>query len=596
MPTDQAFAAKVLRFVLLITSACLPHLAYGQADVASTKWQAQLEAGEYVLASQEIDQLQDGVERDEALASLALHQASHGATKAATRTALEIRSDLLQFQTLHQWRPFVGGFAPVVGGNDLFGGGINNGFGNALNGVGNPFGPGFADGAGNAGGGVQADFDTLIELITRTVAPESWEDVGGAGTIAEFPTGILIDAAGWMRQMRVEPPATRRSLAVRKDDPALVHVSLPRLEAALLERWALGLPPSEAMCRLDDLAAVEYIVVDPAAHDVVLVGPRATDPSSTSAGRLGDLCVALHNAWQGDGRMVCSITPRQQNLADTQAFLAASSAQPLKPGRRQQWLDAVRDTLGRQDIEFSGIPTNSHTAQVLVAADYHMKLVGMGLRPGVPGVESYLDSIEIQADGTIPAMEVLRWWFTLNTEPVIANAERSIFRLPVAPVRVQSENEMLAEQGVRVHTGASEPLNRRFAASFSEHFAELETVYPIYRELHAIFDLAIVAAVLRDEGVMEAIEWHPTLLASLVPYVVPRYETPREVDSVINHRVLNKTTIVAGISGGVDLSPRRDLARPQTQTASYELDRVAANDGPHEDRHASMQATVTWKW
>ena len=31
------------------------------------------------------------------------------------------------------------------------------------------------------------DYDTLIELITTTVEPDSWDEVGGPGTIAEYP-------------------------------------------------------------------------------------------------------------------------------------------------------------------------------------------------------------------------------------------------------------------------------------------------------------------------------------------------------------------------------------------------------------------------
>ncbi len=596
MPRSDRATGGGLWWAWLTICLCPLPVAWGQTNDSPATWQSRLDAGEYAIALREIRQLPTSAERDQALATVAAHQASRGAAEAATRTVLEIRSDLLQFQTLNQFRPFVGGNVPVLGGNGPFAGnGFNNGFGNALNGVGNPFGPGMVDGAGNTGGGVQADFDTLIELITRTVSPESWEDVGGAGTIAEFPTGVLIDAAGWMREIPAGELASR-AVAPLPSDPELIHISLPRLEAALLAQRALGLPPSDSMRRLDGLAKIDYVLVDPSAHDVLLVGPRATDAAATSAGRLSDLCVALQNAWQGDGRMVCSITPRQQNLAATQAFLTVSAATPLKPGRRREWLNQLRDKLGRQDIEFSGVPTDSHTAQVLVAADYHMKLVGMGLRPAVAGVESYLDTVEPDADGTLPAMDVLRWWFTLSAEPVITNSARTAFRLPTAAVRVQSENEMLADRGIRVHTGASEPLNRRFATSFSEHFSELEATYPIYHDLHAIFDLAIVAAVLRDEAVLERIEWQPTLLASLDPYVVPRYQTPREVESVINHRLLNKTTIIAGISGGVDLAPRRDLERPRIRPGEYDLDRVGQEGRPREDRHASSKATVHWHW
>ena len=47
-------------------------------------------------------------------------------------------------------------------------------------------------GPGGLGGGAMADFDSLIELITTTVAPESWDDVGGPGSIAPFETNLSI--------------------------------------------------------------------------------------------------------------------------------------------------------------------------------------------------------------------------------------------------------------------------------------------------------------------------------------------------------------------------------------------------------------------
>ncbi len=47
-------------------------------------------------------------------------------------------------------------------------------------------------GPGGAGGGSQADFDSLIELIQSTVQPESWEDVGGPGSVAPFETNLSL--------------------------------------------------------------------------------------------------------------------------------------------------------------------------------------------------------------------------------------------------------------------------------------------------------------------------------------------------------------------------------------------------------------------
>lgn len=47
-------------------------------------------------------------------------------------------------------------------------------------------------GPGGMGGGVIADFDSLIELITTTIDPDSWDDVGGPGSIAEFATNLSL--------------------------------------------------------------------------------------------------------------------------------------------------------------------------------------------------------------------------------------------------------------------------------------------------------------------------------------------------------------------------------------------------------------------
>ena len=45
---------------------------------------------------------------------------------------------------------------------------------------------------GGMGGGPVADFDSLIELITTTVSPESWDEVGGPGSISGFETNLSL--------------------------------------------------------------------------------------------------------------------------------------------------------------------------------------------------------------------------------------------------------------------------------------------------------------------------------------------------------------------------------------------------------------------
>jgi len=47
-------------------------------------------------------------------------------------------------------------------------------------------------GPGGVGGGTNADFDTLMDLITQTVSPASWDHNGGKGTIAASPANLSL--------------------------------------------------------------------------------------------------------------------------------------------------------------------------------------------------------------------------------------------------------------------------------------------------------------------------------------------------------------------------------------------------------------------
>jgi general secretion pathway protein D len=47
-------------------------------------------------------------------------------------------------------------------------------------------------GPGGAGGGVAPDFDSLIQLITSTIAPTTWDEVGGSGSIEEYRTNLSL--------------------------------------------------------------------------------------------------------------------------------------------------------------------------------------------------------------------------------------------------------------------------------------------------------------------------------------------------------------------------------------------------------------------
>jgi hypothetical protein len=456
--------------------------------------------------------------------------------------------------------------------------------------------------AGNPlGAGANADFDSLIDLIVSTVAMSTWaENGGGEADIRPFPGGVLVDAAGTLRlksrgvslgtaelvARRGGAPPVANRIGDARTASGLRYISLPRLEREIARRQRERKPLEPAMLTLAGLQRVRYMFVYPETGDLVLAGPAGNwevDAEgrilSTETGqavvRLDDLLVLMRRGGDAaSSHFGCSINPRQEALAKTQAFLASTSGRPLAPGERKGWLGRLRDTVGQQDIEIWGIDPASRAASVLVEADYHMKLVGMGLADGVEGVESYLASIRVPPGQSPPPISVLRWWFALNYERINSTPAFDAFELVGQAVRVLSENELLAEQGQRVHTGQSEPLNRQFAESFTAHFVDLAEKYPVYSELRNIFDLAMAVALIQQHDLGERVDWAPGLLMDAEKLRLPQAPVPRQVETVVNHRVIHRRHIVAGVSGGVIVATGDVLKEVRSGSGAMQLTRA----------------------
>jgi len=343
------------------------------------------------------------------------------------------------------------------------------------------------------------------------------------------------------------------------------------------------------------------VLLYPETGDIVLAGP-AGDWRLDVEGRyvnaetlapvlhLDDLVVTLRNALTNGSRFGCSIDPRQDNLAAAKTVNEKWSHQPLRSSaQRQQWLGEVRDAIGRQDIRVYGIDPRTRVGRVLIEADYRMKLVGIGLEEGVPGLTSYLASIELGKDGKVPPMNVLRWWFALNYDAVSATQSRDAFQLQGPGVKVLSENELLTERGERVHTGDSDDLTRGFAESFTKNFDKLATKYPVYAELRNVFDLALVSTLIASHDLPGQVGWHMTHFGPQGDYAPELAAAPAEVESVMNHRILGGKHVVAVVSGGV-----RVEAGPLAEKAAVKTDTYGLMAG--ERRTSAPQNLVRRAW
>ena len=172
----------------------------------------------------------------------------------------------------------------------------------------------------------------------------------------------------------------------------------------------------------------------------------------------------------------------------------------------------------------------------------------------------------------------------------VASMERELQDRPLA-VKVLGENEMLTAAGQQIHTGKSDPLNAQFAQNFTKHFEALAAKYPVYADLQNIFDLALSMTLIKAEGLADRTGWHMLTFRDPGQFAVAQGQPPKAVETVINHRVVNRVNILAAISGGVTVNCR-SMVRPE----------AVATDGKgtlasERDRSTPEQMRQTsWWW
>jgi len=553
----------------LLCAAFLSILSVASVSLAQDagRLKAHLDAGEFGPARRAAAEL-PAAERDRWLGQIANQQALAGARNAAAFSLSGVSDDRVRTGVVNTMRD----------------GAVGDGFGR--------------------GGAAMADFDSLIDLITTTIEPESWDDVGGPGAIESFPGGVFVDGSGVLRKLELktsdalaklvdESKRAKTSTDVRSESE-LRKVSLTRLEKELQLLAAKGHDPSEAMKNLAGIHKIKYVFVYPETGDVVIAGPAGdwrknseerTVHSASGAPvlQLDDLVVMLRIHSRDDPTFGCSITPTKEGLAKLKAFAEDPAVNQM---RRSVWLDRLQSTLGKQKIEVFGLDPSPRVAQVLVEADYRMKLVGMGVERGVLGVTSYLAALRLNADGSAPPTNVIRWWFTLNYKSITTTKDRNGFEFLGPGVKVLSENEMIGERGERIHTGKSDEPTSEFARSFTKHFPELASRHSVYAELRNVFDLALAAAVIDREDLAGQAGWHMSYLLDPKSYRVASHKPAGKVESIVGHRVFSRRVTVAGVSGGVTANANKLVSAIKPDT--YGLMK--------SDRAVSKPKSKNWWW
>jgi hypothetical protein len=399
-------------------------------------------------------------------------------------------------------------------------------------------------------------------------APASAQFGGGGLGFGRSVGGIAIDAEGIVTN--VDPRATealaaeRKAALAKESLPAaageLRKVSLARIVAAVGEAAAAGKQVPTDVAFLGGLERVTHVFVDPEAHDIVLAGPGGV-PTVDAAGNvvaagsgrpllcLEDLITALRSIDAARrGGMTCSIDPTPDGLARVQKFLAA---QKVMGPNRDAVFRGMEEALGPQRITVGGVPGDSRFARVLVAADYRLKRIGMGLEAsGVKDLPSYLAMVP--AGGR--ASTLPRFWLEADYDPIAHDPDGLAWRIGGRRMKCLTESDIVGREGVQRGKGAADPVAERWCKAMTEHYDAVAKAHPVFVELVGCVDIAVVAALIQGKelAARAGIDLGPLLDADKLP--LPAYDVPASVPTVASG-LKKGTTWVISASGGVLIQP-----------------------------------------
>lgn len=425
----------------------------------------------------------------------------------------------------------------------------------------------------------------FVATSHSTLAQQNGGGGGGDdGVIIGQPiAGVEVDAAGVLRVRQFDPRVTIAKMrAARQQLPQdlatgspLRKISLNRLEAAVAARLGASQRLDDEMLALAGLTRVEYVFFYPETGDIVLAGP-AEGFTADEGGRvrgiqtgapvllLEDLIVALR-AFPAHGEATdvisVSIDPTQEGLARMQQFLARVGRQATR-GATAAIAGGLKQNLGLQNVTIHGVPAETHFAQVLVEADYRMKLIGIGLEELPVPLKSYVERANPRTVAT-NAME--RWFFVPDYDRVRVGEDGMAMRLEGNGVKLVGAAETVTGRGERVGAGRRNPASEAFCEEFTEKYQKIAAAVPVYAQLRNLIDLSIAAAYIHKQDFYRQANWDMEVFSDETRLPVANRTAPHQVETAVN-AIWRGNTLMTPLGGGIQFQPlvslNRDRVRP----------------------------------
>ena len=409
----------------------------------------------------------------------------------------------------------------------------------------------------------------IFWLIAITACGFLW---AAAAAHAQQLAGVVVDADGVVRKQVYEDPTgqvhrQRIAAAQAALNPEvsarskLRKISLQRLERAIERQLADGREPTEEMRHLAGLTRVRYVFFYPDSRDIVIAGPAEgwmTDMTGRVRGihtgdatvELEDLIVALRAHAPGKQAAVigCSIDPTQEGLARMQEFLRQLGGRAT-PNDTQFIVEGLRTSLGMQKVSILGVAPNTHFAQVLVEADYRMKLIGIGLEQPPVRLVSYVAKAKPRDVGR---NALQRWYFTPDYQCVRVSEDQLGMELVGDGVQLVGADELVTADGARRRSSSVDRASQVFVNSFTTKYPELAKKSPVYAQLRNLIDLAVAAAFIQQQDYYGQADWRMEILGDEEKVPVETYNTPVEVETAVTS-IWKGNQLMTPVGGGVDI-------------------------------------------
>ena len=432
-----------------------------------------------------------------------------------------------------------------------------------------------------------AKFAILFSLVLLTSATQTAHAQLLLGRVG----GVKIDAQGviqqgfesldesMLRQVQDYLDAADQDIS---QSTSMRMISLRGLEEAITQTNRSGEKLPAEVQYMAGLQRVEFVILSPETNDIILGGPAEGWKVSADGSIVGvstnrpvihleDFLEAMRSvdaANRGSGISV-SIDPTPQGVQQLSSlFKQISKNRGFDPSMQKN----IEQVMGDQQISLTGVPQDSRFAHVLVAADYKMKRIAMGLEPSP--IESLPSFLDLAVNGNAKTVRMSpRFWMECNYRPLAKSDDGHVWQLRGQGVKT------LCEETVVSRDGKQKVKPNRFASKWSDlmtkHFDELAAADPTFGELRNVMDLAVVAALMKQQQMTQFVSLDmPSILGLTEVATTPAWNVPKKVPTQCSFARLTRSWLVTA-SGGVTVDSWSVAEKFETDPKVAEVAQVA---------------------